>query len=181
MQQKESFSLKISKEKVGQKISSTPQRHTISSQRKLVASKKEHNHDNSSLKLGNSSRRTKSTCIRQLARTQGWVYPVLKCFHQWRIDNPFCTKFKEPTLCRSIVTTGQLGTIKETSPTILKAKEAAPTESGADASLVTKGLISPASRPSLQGKRFKTLPKEPNFHTIHVPKSCTKVQITCWV
>ncbi|OAY45305.1 uncharacterized protein LOC110619667 isoform X2 [Manihot esculenta] len=148
--QKESFSLKISKEKVGQKISSTPQRHTISSQRKLVASKKEHNHDNSSLKLGNSSRRTKSTCIRQLARTQG-----------------------------SIVTTGQLGTIKETSPTILKAKEAAPTESGADASLVTKGLISPASRPSLQGKRFKTLPKEPNFHTIHVPKSCTKVQITC--
>ncbi len=69
----------------------------------------------------------------------------------------------------SVMTTDQLGTIKENSPTILEAKKAAkPTESRG------KGSVSPVSRPSLQGRRFKTIAKEPNFHAIHVPKSCTR-------
>ncbi|XP_058007318.1 uncharacterized protein LOC110644651 isoform X2 [Hevea brasiliensis] len=147
--------LMILKERAGRKISSTtPQRHTISSQRKLVASKQGCSQDKSSIKLGNSLRRTKSPSMRQLTRPQ------------------------EAALGRKesiMITTGQLGTIKETSPTILNAKEAAkPTKSGSSgASLAAKGSVYRASRPSLQGKRFKTLPKEPNFHTIHVPKSCT--------
>ncbi|KAG8645760.1 hypothetical protein MANES_10G090200v8 [Manihot esculenta] len=146
------FSLKISKEKVGQKIS-TPLRHTISSQKKLVDSQQESSPDESGLKLRNKIRRSKSPSIRQLARPQE------------------ATPGRKEMI--STMRAGQLGTIKETSPTILKAKEAAkPAESRA--SPATKGSVSPASTPSLMGRRSKTIPREPSFHTIHVPKSCTR-------
>ncbi|EOX97275.1 Uncharacterized protein TCM_006349 isoform 1 [Theobroma cacao] len=58
---------------------------------------------------------------------------------------------------------GQLGVIKETSPRMSRTKETSdPDESGT--SLATKP----------QGRRHTTIPKEPNFHSIHVPKSCTR-------
>lgn len=73
----------------------------------------------------------------------------------------------------SIKTPGQLGVIKETSPKILRPKEPAkPSENGT--SPLTKASASAASRQSLQGKRLTTIPKEPNFHPIHVPKNCTR-------
>lgn len=43
---------------------------------------------------------------------------------------------------------------------------------------VTKGLVrsrTPAgSKSSSRGRRTVTIPKEPNFHTSHMPKSCVK-------
>ncbi|KDP35910.1 hypothetical protein JCGZ_09882 [Jatropha curcas] len=146
------LSLKISKEKIGRKIS-TPQRHTISSQQKLVASQQDCTQDKSTPKLGKSLKRIKSPSRKQLARPQ---------------EAP--PNGKETI---SIMTTCILGTIKETSPTILKTKETMNLgESGASPG--TKVSVSPASRPSLQEKRFATIPKEPNFHSIHVPRSCTR-------
>ncbi|XP_002522045.2 uncharacterized protein LOC8268856 [Ricinus communis] len=149
--QKRTVSLKISKERVGRKTTSTPQRHTISSQQKLVTSQHECNQEKSALRLGNSSKRTKSPSTKQLARPQE----------------------SASSRINSIMTTGQLGAIVENSSTILRAKGAAkPSEPGV--SLATKASISPASKPSLQGKRLTTIPKEPTFHAMHTPKSCTK-------
>ncbi|KAF2320740.1 hypothetical protein GH714_030444 [Hevea brasiliensis] len=147
--QKETCSLKNSKDRVRRKFSSAPLRHTISSQKKLVASQQECSPDKSSLKLGSKLRRTKSPSMKEHARPR-----------------EAASGRKEMI---SVMTTDQLGTIKENSPTILEAKKAAkPTESRG------KGSVSPVSRPSLQGRRFKTIAKEPNFHAIHVPKSCTR-------
>ncbi|KAB5520646.1 hypothetical protein DKX38_024965 [Salix brachista] len=71
----------------------------------------------------------------------------------------------------SIMIPGQLGVIKEDSPTILRPKEAEkPSKSSASPEIKASAV----SRQSLQGKRSATIPKEPNFHTIHTPKSCTR-------
>ncbi|KAI6701536.1 hypothetical protein NL676_015860 [Syzygium grande] len=69
--------------------------------------------------------------------------------------------------------TGQLSVIKETSAMDCESKEAAKIrERGA--SSATKPTPSGTSRSSSRGRRLPTIPKEPNFHDIHVPKSCIK-------
>ncbi|KAF8404832.1 hypothetical protein HHK36_009721 [Tetracentron sinense] len=63
----------------------------------------------------------------------------------------------------SVVSAGQLSVIEETPSTISRPKEAA---------TITNSAAAPRS--SSRGRRPPTIPKEPNFHSIHVPKSCTK-------
>ena len=71
----------------------------------------------------------------------------------------------------SRMTSGQLSVIKETSSTVLTPQEEAkPCESGASPG--TKA--STQTRSLSRGRRPLTIPKEPNFHSIHVPKSCTR-------
>ncbi|KAI4296495.1 hypothetical protein L6164_036448 [Bauhinia variegata] len=60
---------------------------------------------------------------------------------------------------------GNLSAISETSSNILQPKEAAkPSGKATDAS----------SRSCSRGRRATTTPKEPKFHSLHVPKSCTR-------
>ncbi|KAK4563557.1 hypothetical protein RGQ29_005899 [Quercus rubra] len=71
----------------------------------------------------------------------------------------------------SRMTSGQLSVIKETSSTVLTPQEEAkPCESGASPG--TKA--STQTRSLSRGRRPLTIPKEPIFHSIHVPKSCTR-------
>ncbi|WCJ18112.1 hypothetical protein M5689_000488 [Euphorbia peplus] len=143
-QQNRTFRLRVAKERTGRKITSTPQRHTISSKQKLVDSQqKSGHHDKFTPKSDNSLRRTKSPSVRQASVAHGMISSVLR--------------------------TGQLGTIKETSPTVMKATTRKAKESGAS-SVVTKAYVSPAAA----SRRSKIIPKEPNFHTMHKPKSCTR-------
>ena len=73
----------------------------------------------------------------------------------------------------SLKTRCQLSVIKETSSTVLTQQEdAEPCESGASPG--TKASACTTSRSLSRGRRPVTIPKEPNFHSIHVPKSCTK-------
>ncbi|KAM3742589.1 hypothetical protein ACB098_07G079600 [Castanea mollissima] len=73
----------------------------------------------------------------------------------------------------SRMTSGQLSVIKETSSTVLTPQEEAkPCESGASPG--TKASTQTTSRSLSRGRRPLTIPKEPNFHSIHVPKSCTR-------
>lgn len=72
----------------------------------------------------------------------------------------------------SRLTSGQLSVIKETSSTVLTPQEAKPCESGASPG--TKASTQTTSRSLSRGRRPLTIPKEPNFHSIHVPKSCTR-------
>ncbi|XVF68151.1 hypothetical protein PTKIN_Ptkin10aG0180900 [Pterospermum kingtungense] len=74
----------------------------------------------------------------------------------------------------SLVKPGQLGVIKEMSPTMSRPKVTSnPDETGT--SSAPKASLCNASRPSPQRRRrHTTIPKEPNFHSIHVPKSCTR-------
>ena len=59
----------------------------------------------------------------------------------------------------------KLGVIEETSSQILRPKEEGkPSESGAPLAI----------KSSSRGRRPVTIPKEPNFNSIHVPKSCTR-------
>ncbi|KAA8545712.1 hypothetical protein F0562_020837 [Nyssa sinensis] len=68
----------------------------------------------------------------------------------------------------SYITPGQqLGVIKETSSTISRSKEAGKLR-------ITKSSACAASRSSSRGRRPATIPKEPNFHSVHTPKSCTR-------
>nr|XP_034914293.1 uncharacterized protein LOC118048631 [Populus alba] len=68
---------------------------------------------------------------------------------------------------------GQLGVIKEESPEILLRPKEVAKPSKSSAYPETKASAVP--RQSLQGRRRSTtIPKEPNFHTIHTPKSCTR-------
>ncbi|XP_030523029.1 uncharacterized protein LOC115735776 isoform X2 [Rhodamnia argentea] len=69
--------------------------------------------------------------------------------------------------------TCQLSVIKETSAMDCDSKEAAKIrERGA--SSATKPTASGTSRSLSRARRRPTIPKEPNFHDIHVPKSCIK-------
>lgn len=142
------------KERVRRKLSSAPQRHTVSSQQKLVAPLKKYSEDKTAAQnLGNVLKKTRSSFVRKVARPQE------------------TSSITNETL--SIMIPGQLGVIKEDSPTFLRPKEAEkPRKSSA--SLEIKASASTISRQSLQGKRSTTIRKEPNFHAIHTPKSCTR-------
>lgn len=73
----------------------------------------------------------------------------------------------------SLITPGQrLTVIKETSSEASKSKSAGKAHEGG-VTTVTKASGSTSSRPSSQGRKPLTVPKEPNFHSAHKPKSCT--------
>ncbi|KAF9675755.1 hypothetical protein SADUNF_Sadunf09G0065900 [Salix dunnii] len=150
--QNHTSSLKNSKERGGRReLSSAPQRHTVSSQQKLVSPLKKYSQDKTTAQnLGNTLRRVKSPCVRNVARPQ-----------------ETSSSTKETS---TITLPGQLGVIKEESLAILlRPKEVAkPSKSSPE----TKASAAP--RQSLQGRGSTTIPKEPNFHTIHTPKSCTR-------
>ncbi|KAI3896695.1 hypothetical protein MKW92_009092 [Papaver armeniacum] len=82
-----------------------------------------------------------------------------------RPQRVFGTREPKPS---SLVSLVRLGIIKETSSTVSK-----PTE----VKIETVGPITatkPAGRSISRGRRPTTVAKEPNFHRIHIPKSCTK-------
>ncbi|CAL5377775.1 unnamed protein product [Camellia sinensis] len=63
--------------------------------------------------------------------------------------------------------------IKETSSTASRSEEAGE-PSHSDISHANKAATSSASRSLSQGKRPLTIPKEPNFHNVHIPKCCAR-------
>ncbi|GMP38706.1 hypothetical protein CsSME_00009855 [Camellia sinensis var. sinensis] len=67
----------------------------------------------------------------------------------------------------------QLTVIKEISSTASRSKEAGD-PSHSDISHANKAATSSASRSLSRGKRPLTIPKEPNFHNIRVPKCCAR-------
>ncbi|CAL5377581.1 unnamed protein product [Camellia sinensis] len=67
----------------------------------------------------------------------------------------------------------QLTVIKEISSTASRSEEAGE-PSHSDISHANKAATSSASRSVSQGKRPLTIPKEPNFHNIHIPKCCAR-------
>ncbi|KAI5576826.1 hypothetical protein BDE02_09G071400 [Populus trichocarpa] len=145
--------LKNSKERVRRKLSSAPQRHTVSSQQKLVSPLKKYSHCKTTAQdLGNTLKRAKSPFVRNVVRPQ---------------ETSSTTKETLP-----VTLPGQLGVIKEESPEILLRPKEVAKPSKSSASPETKASAVP--RQSLQGRRSTTIPKEPNFHTIHTPKSCTR-------
>ncbi|KAJ6896147.1 hypothetical protein NC651_022385 [Populus alba x Populus x berolinensis] len=146
--------LKNSKERVRRKLSSAPQRHTVSSQQKLVSPLKKYSHCKTTAQdLGNTLKRAKSPFVRNVVRPQ---------------ETSSTTNETLP-----ITLPGQLGVIKEESPEILLRPKEVAKPSKSSASPETKASAVP--RQSLQGRRRSTtIPKEPNFHTIHTPKSCTR-------
>ncbi|KAL3580351.1 hypothetical protein D5086_018186 [Populus alba] len=146
--------LKNSKERVRRKLSSAPQRHTVSSQQKLVSPPKKYSHCKTTAQdLGNTLKRAKSPFVRNVVRPQ---------------ETSSTTNETLP-----ITLPGQLGVIKEESPEILLRPKEVAKPSKSSASPETKASAVP--RQSLQGRRRSTtIPKEPNFHTIHTPKSCTR-------
>ncbi|XP_062082505.1 uncharacterized protein LOC133788876 isoform X2 [Humulus lupulus] len=74
---------------------------------------------------------------------------------------------------KTVRTTGGLGVIKENSSTILRRKEASkPCKNEASSATEASGPVVPRS--VSRGRRPSTIPKEPNFHCLHVPKSCTR-------
>lgn len=71
--------------------------------------------------------------------------------------------------CRGLALKGQLAVIKETST--ISRTNVSPCETQVERRTTS---TTSTSRSSSRGKRPSTVPKEPNFHSIHVPKSCTK-------
>ncbi|XP_042520891.1 uncharacterized protein LOC122094216 isoform X2 [Macadamia integrifolia] len=70
-----------------------------------------------------------------------------------------------------LASTSQLSTKKETSSAISRPRDVVePTDNGNTNTISKVKAIRSCSR----GKRPATIPKEPNFQSIHVPKSCTK-------
>ncbi|GKV23794.1 hypothetical protein SLEP1_g33489 [Rubroshorea leprosula] len=135
-----------SKGTLGRKFSSNLLRGTISTQQKtkLVSSQLENGQNKTAQNSDANSKRNKSQGIASSRRKMV-----------------------------SLMKPGQLGTIKETSPTILRPKEASTlVEDGSF--LMTKAPASNASGQSPQGRRRATIPKDPNFHSIHFPKSCRR-------
>lgn len=147
--------LKHSKGEVERKLSPmTPCRRTISSTHQkpnLVTSPMER--DKAALKLQNSLKKIKSPIIQQkLVRPSGVM-----------------SSRKETV---SLMTPCHLSVIKETSSkNYLTPKKVA--KNGAPGS---KASTRTASRSLSRGRRPATIPKEPTFHSIHVPKSCTRKQ-----
>ncbi|XP_050363528.1 uncharacterized protein LOC126782346 [Argentina anserina] len=76
----------------------------------------------------------------------------------------------------------QLSTIKESVSTNIRPRKAAKpcaVSSATKAHAPSRSSATKAhapSRSSSRGRRPATIPKEPHFHTIHVPKSCTRLQ-----
>ncbi|KAB5541201.1 hypothetical protein DKX38_014175 [Salix brachista] len=145
--------LKNSKERVRLELSSAPQRHTVSSQQKLVSPLKKYSQGKKTgQNSGNTLKRVKPPCVRNVARSQETSSTTKETF--------------------TITLPGQLGVIKEESPEILLRPKEVAKPSKSSACPETKASAAP--RQSLQGRRSTTIPKEPNFHTIHTPKSCTR-------
>jgi hypothetical protein len=75
----------------------------------------------------------------------------------------------------ALMTPCQLSAIKETSSKIFTPRSVA--KASENAAPGTKASAHTASRSLSRGRRRPaTIPKEPNFHSIHVPKSCTRKQ-----
>ncbi|KAF9665885.1 hypothetical protein SADUNF_Sadunf16G0171400 [Salix dunnii] len=176
--QNQATSLK-NKERVRRKLSSAPQRHTVSSQQKLVSPLKKYREDKTTAQnLRNFLKKTKVAPLKKYSEDKTTAQNprnVLK-----KTKSPFVRKVGRPQETSSITNEtlsimipGQLGVIKEDSPTILRPKEAEkPSKSCVSPEI--KASASAVSRQSLQGKRSTTIPKEPKFHAIHTPKSCTR-------
>ncbi|XP_059447807.1 uncharacterized protein LOC132179171 isoform X2 [Corylus avellana] len=148
--------LKHSKGEVERKLSPmTPCRRAISSHQKphLVTSPMER--EKAAQKLQNSLKKIKSPIIQQkLVRPSGAM-----------------SSRKETV---SLMTPRQLSVINETSSKFLTPKNVAkPSQNAAPG---TKASTRTASRSLSRGRRPATIPKEPIFHSIHVPKSCTRKQ-----
>ncbi|KAJ0078286.1 hypothetical protein Patl1_37262 [Pistacia atlantica] len=128
-----------------QKKSTTPQR------RMVAASKQEFSQDKEAKRSEGSLKRSKLSYMKPLARTRG-------------IESS-----KKKTI-NSRLAAGQLGVIKESSPTVSRTKVAAkPMDNGASQA-VNKTLTPTTS----SMRRKPTTPKEPHFHNVHVPKSCVR-------
>ncbi|KAK9286980.1 hypothetical protein L1049_015388 [Liquidambar formosana] len=134
----------------------TLERRTVSTNQKPshLTSRLGCDRDNAVQKSANSIRKTKSLSLRhQLVRPRG-VTPTRKA-----VVSP--------------MTPGQLCVIKEKSSKFSRLEEAGkPSEN--DAIPTIKASASTAPRSLSRGRRPSTVPKEPNFHSIHVPKSCTR-------
>ncbi|XWS40337.1 hypothetical protein CRYUN_Cryun18bG0132300 [Craigia yunnanensis] len=147
-------SSRISKGSIERKLSITPLKRTVPLYQKTnFPSLLEKGQDKAAQKSEGRLEKTKLPSIKQLVRPRGVASSRKKLV--------------------SLMKPGQLGVIKEMSPTMSRHKETSdPDEIGT--SLATKASTSNASRPSPKGRRHTTIPKEPNFHSIHVPKSCTR-------
>ncbi|XWS67549.1 hypothetical protein CRYUN_Cryun04dG0015800 [Craigia yunnanensis] len=146
-------SSRISKGTMERKLSTTPQKRTVPMHQKTkFPSLLEKGQDKAAKKSEDRLEKTKLPSIKQLVRTRGVASSRKKLV--------------------SLMKPGQLHT-REMSPTMSRPMETSdPNES--ETSLATKASASNASRPSPQGRRHTTIPKEPNFHSIHMPKSCTR-------
>ncbi|KAL7236180.1 hypothetical protein ACSBR1_019443 [Camellia fascicularis] len=127
----------------------TPQRCSKSTQQKPkpITSRVEYGRDVTSQKLENSVRKTKSSSQ-----------------HEQFISSKGVASTKKAMACGK-----QLTVIKEISSTASRSEEAGD-PSHSDISHANKAATSSASRSLSRGKRPLTIPKEPNFHNIHVPK-----------
>ncbi|GMP38707.1 hypothetical protein CsSME_00009855 [Camellia sinensis var. sinensis] len=131
----------------------TPQRCSKSTQQKPkpITSRLEYGRDVTSQKLENSLRKTKSSSQ-----------------HEQFISPKGVASTKKAMACGK-----QLTVIKEISSTASRSKEAGD-PSHSDISHANKAATSSASRSLSRGKRPLTIPKEPNFHNIRVPKCCAR-------
>ncbi|KAL5857559.1 hypothetical protein ACOSQ3_005017 [Xanthoceras sorbifolium] len=137
---------------VRRKQSTTQQRRTVSIDQKtnLATSQIDVDQDRAAKKSAKTFKRTKSLHMKQSRMTQG------------------SESSKKKTI--SLITPGRLGVIQESSPTIVSSKVVPkPLENGVSPS----SKIS-SSRPSSARRRRTTVPKEPHFHDVHMPKSCTR-------
>ncbi|KAK3193169.1 hypothetical protein Dsin_024479 [Dipteronia sinensis] len=143
--------MRTSKGAVGRKQSTTTQqRRTISMHQKTnlaVASQQEIGPDRAAKRSEKTFKRTKSLYVKQQSSTM--------------------TRGAESTKKKtiSLMTPGRLGVIKESSPTIVCSSK-----------VVLKLLENGASpTPKISaGRRRMTVPKEPHFHDVHKPKSCSR-------
>ncbi|KAL7236183.1 hypothetical protein ACSBR1_019446 [Camellia fascicularis] len=131
----------------------TPQRCSKSTQQKPkpITSRLEYGRDVTSQKLENSLRKTKSSSQ-----------------HEQFISPKGVASTKKAMACGK-----QLTVIKEISSTASRSEEAGE-PSHSDISHANKPATSSASRSLSRGKSPLTIPKEPNFHNIHVPKCCAR-------
>ncbi|KAL7227488.1 hypothetical protein ACSBR1_022361 [Camellia fascicularis] len=76
---------------------------------------------------------------------------------------------------KGVASMKQLNVIKETSSKASRSEEDVGEPSQSDTRVAKKAAISAASRSLSRGKRWPaTIPKEPNFQCVHVPKSCAR-------
>ncbi|GMP38720.1 hypothetical protein CsSME_00009868 [Camellia sinensis var. sinensis] len=131
----------------------TPQRCSKSTQQnpKPITSRLDYGRDVTSQKSENSLRKTKSSSQ-----------------HEQFISPKGVASTKKAMACGK-----QLTVIKEISSTASRSEEAGE-PSHSDISHANKAATSSASRSVSQGKRPLTIPKEPNFHNIHIPKCCAR-------
>ncbi|KAL7206203.1 hypothetical protein ACSBR2_019001 [Camellia fascicularis] len=131
----------------------TPQRCSKSTQQKPkpITSRLDYGRDVTSQKSENSLRKTKSSSQ-----------------HEQFISPKGVASTKKAMACGK-----QLTVTKEKSSTASRSEEAGE-PSHSDISHANKAATSSASRSVPRGKRPLTIPKEPNFHNIHIPKCCAR-------